>query len=508
MAATLNQLTKHRSAGHLLALLAGALFPLGFSPFDFWPVLLLATGVGFYLSRTLPVKSATFRGFLFGLGIFGSGTSWVYVSIHQFGSAPIPLAASLTALFVACLALLLIAPLFFLYAKLRDRFEVQSAFQQALLFSGLWVLFEWSRSWLLTGFPWLLQGYSLIDSPFQSWAPVVGVYGLSLLLVLTASLTVAAIISDKRSRIASIAGLVSVSLIALAAIPLDNINWTSPVKDISFSAVQGDIPQAQKWEPGYVQTTVDKYYQLSETEWQQDLIIWPENALPVFQSRASSVLSHLDQQAKNSNTALILGLPIDDYSSEIPRYYNGIVALGKGDGQYYKQKLVPFGEYVPLESALRGLISFFDLPMSSFSQGDSTQTLLQVGDTRITTYICYEVVYPDFAAYLAKDSGLLITVSNDTWFGQSIGPQQHFQMARMRSLETGRYMIRATNDGITALINDKGEELDRIERFQPGVLRGSAVVMSGETPFMHYGSWPVLLLSLFLLIIGSFRRNR
>ncbi|MGI9277604.1 MAG: apolipoprotein N-acyltransferase [Endozoicomonas sp.] len=493
-------------AGHLLALLAGALFPLAFSPFDYWPVLILSSAAGFFLCRNAGTAIAAVRGFLFGAGMFGAGTSWVYISIHQFGSASVTLAGLLTVLFVLLLTTLFVMPMFAAYAKLRDHFAISEPWRQAMLFSGLWVLFEWSRSWLLTGFPWLLQGYALLDTPFQSWAPVVGVYGLSLLLVLTATLAVAVTVSDKR-RMSSLLALAVMAVVWITSIPLAKVEWTKRKDQLDFSAIQGNIPQDLKWESGFLQETLDTYFGLTQKEWQQDLIIWPENAIPILYGSARSVIQQLDRQASSTGTAMLLGMPVDDNSLGETRYYNGIVALGQSDGRYYKRKLVPFGEYVPLESVLRGLIAFFDLPMSSFTAGNSDQSILETSDTIIAPYICYEVVYPDFAARQARESGLLVTISNDTWFGDSIGPEQHFQMARMRSLETGRYMIRATNDGISALINDNGKVIESIPRFQPGILRGTAKIMTGSTPFMLLSSWPVLLICV-LMVFFSFRKKQ
>nr|MDT0252079.1 apolipoprotein N-acyltransferase [Endozoicomonas sp.] len=290
--------------------------------------------------------------------------------------------------------------------------------------------------------------------------------------------------------------------------PLANIQWTEKTGELSFSAVQGNIPQNLKWDPDFIQSTISTYAGLSEDQWEQDLIIWPENAIPLFYNRAKGLMTYLDRQARQNNSTLILGMPVDDNSGSETRYYNSILAMGEGypsaegSGRYNKQKLVPFGEYVPMEFMLRGLIDFFNLPMSDFTRGHSEQELIQAGDVKIATYICYEVVYPDFAAQMARESGLLITISNDTWFGKSIGPIQHFQIARMRALETGRFMIRATNDGITALINEKGDVVKTIPRFTTGVLSAEAEVRSGNTPFMILGSWPVLLLSLLLVLTG------
>ncbi|WP_020580898.1 apolipoprotein N-acyltransferase [Endozoicomonas elysicola] len=498
---------------YLLSLAAGSAMPLGFSPFDLWPVPMLAVGTVFLLTRTLPVKKATLCGFLFGVGMFGAGTSWIYVSIHEFGAASPMLAGLLTGLFVLGISALMIMPAFLLYSWLNQRKAEQSKsnrlppWQQALLFSSIWVLFEWVRSWLLTGFPWLLSGYALLDTPFSALAPVIGTYGLSLLMVTTACLLFALVIPAKQKRTPDIiALLISLGCWGLAW-PLAHIQWTEKTGELSFSAIQGNIPQSLKWDPDFIHSTVSTYIGLTEDQWEQELIIWPENAIPLFYNRAQGLMTHLDRQARQNNTTLILGMPVDDNSGSETRYYNSILSMGDGSGRYDKQKLVPFGEYVPMESMLRGLIDFFNLPMSDFSQGHSEQALIQAGDVKIASYICYEVVYPDFAAQMAQESGLLITISNDTWFGKSIGPVQHFQIARMRALETGRYMIRATNDGITALIDEKGDVVETIPRFTSGVLSSSAEIREGQTPFMALGSWPVLIIALLMILLVIYRKS-
>ncbi|WP_257294788.1 apolipoprotein N-acyltransferase [Endozoicomonas sp. YOMI1] len=505
---------------YLLSLAAGAAMPLGFSPFDFWPVPMLAIGIIFLLTRTLPIKTATMCGFLFGVGMFGAGTSWIYVSIHEFGAASPMLAGLLTGLFVLGISALMIMPIFLIYSWFNQRKAGQGStcklppWQQALIFSGLWVLFEWVRSWLLTGFPWLLSGYALLDTPFAALAPVIGTYGLSLLMAATACLLFALVIPAKQQRTPNIIALFIALVCWGLPWPLNDIQWTEKTGDISFSAVQGNIPQSLKWDPDFIHSTIINYIGLSEDQWQQELIIWPENAIPLFYNRARGLMTQLDRLARQNNSTLILGMPVDDNSGSETRYFNSVLSLGEGylpaggPGRYDKQKLVPFGEYVPMESMLRGLIDFFNLPMSEFSRGSSQQTLLKAGEVTIAPYICYEVVYPDFAAQMAQESGLLITISNDTWFGKSIGPVQHFQIARMRALETGRFMIRATNDGITALIDEKGGVVKTIPRFTHGVLSATAEIREGQTPFMMYGSWPVLLLSFLLIILPLYVNPR
>lgn len=492
---------------YLLLLAAGAIFPLGFSPFDFWPVSALSIALAFLLCRTLETKSAAIGGFVYGTGLFGAGTSWIYVSIHEFGAASPPLAGFLTLLFALGMSAFFLFPPFALYACLNKKLKQPSPWRQALIFAGLWVPFEWVRSWFLTGFPWLLTGYSLLDTPFASLAAITGVYGLSLIVAVTGCLLAASIIPKGRKP-ALILALVSLIPWALA-IPAGNIQWTEKTGNIEFSAIQGNIPQDLKWEPDFLQSTINTYTSLSSGQWEKDLVIWPENAIPVLHSRARGFLEQIDREVKSQGSTLILGMPVDDYSAEHLRYYNSVISLGQGSGQYHKQKLVPFGEYVPLQSMLRGLIDFFDLPMSDFARGSSQQELLTAADGAvIAPYICYEVVYPDFAANLARDSGLLLTVSNDTWFGESIGPLQHFQMARMRALETDRFLIRATNDGLSALIDNKGEVLETIPRFEKGVLSGTAEVRKGSTPFMILGSLPTIIFSLLMLAITLFAKRR
>ena len=493
----------HREwAGHVSAGLAGALVPLAFSPFDYWPVMLISTGLLFLLlNRADSTRSHLWRGFLFGAGMYGTGVSWVYVSIQQFGGAPVPLAALLTALFVLALAAVFITPLAWLFSRLKVHC---SEVKRVLLFAGLWVLFEWMRSWLLTGFPWLLSGYTLLDTPFSGLAPITGVYGLSLLVALISAAT-AAIIHNPRSK--SLYSLLAVVvLLSASSVWIQGKDWTTPVtsQPLTFSAVQGNISQNLKWDPGHLDRTVRTYTSLSANQWEKDFLLWPENSIPAFPQQLPGLISALEDQATASDTALLIGAP---WYNNGP-YYNSLFGLGKASGEYFKQKLVPFGEFVPLESVLRGMIAFFDLPMSSFSRGTTEQNGLTVKGHSLAPYICYEVVYPDFAARQAKGKDFLVTISNDTWFGKSIGPEQHFQMVRMRSLETGRYQLRATNDGITALIGPHGDIIKTIPRYKQGVLEGELSAMSGQTPFMRFGSWPVLFISAVLVIPALFRRKR
>ncbi|MCL6416719.1 apolipoprotein N-acyltransferase [Aestuariirhabdus sp. Z084] len=492
----------------LLALAAGGLAVGGFSPFDLWPLPLISSALLYLLLYPLAPREALWRGFAYGLGLFGAGTSWVYVSIHQFGAASMPLAAFLTLLFCACMSILFIAPFAWSYSQLRRHFPGSIALS-LIAFIGLWVLFEWSRTWLLTGFPWLLWGYALIDTPLSAWAPVSGVFGLSLLLVAGGALIAQWIIS-RRPRRALVLGSAGWLGALLLSIPLAGHQWTQPASPaLTVALVQPAIPQLMKWREGFLQETLQHLEQLTAPHWDADIILWPENAIPAFQHRMQPYLQQLDAQAKTTHTSLISGIPI--YRKAISgeaTFHNGITSLGEGEGDYLKQKLVPFGEYVPLQSLLRGLIAFFDLPMSNFARGPADQPLLQAGPYQLAPLICYEVVYPDLVASMGARSDILLTISNDTWFGASIGPHQHLQMARMRALENGRYLIRATNDGITTLVDPMGRLMDQLPQFETGVLRGSVQAMQGITPYGRTGSWPlIVLISVLLGLVVVLKRR-
>jgi len=288
----------------------------------------------------------------------------------------------------------------------------------------------------------------------------------------------------------------------IAAPAMNRVDWTGiSEQPITFAAMQGNIPQQVKWDPDFLRDQIVTYLTLTENHWDTDLILWPETAIPITQDQAGKIIEHIDGKL-GENSTLITGIPWYGFSDRIEdfTYHNSIMAIGNGGGMYHKQKLVPFGEYVPLQGLLRGLIGFFDLPMSSFSPGPGRQGPLKVNGIDVMPFICYEVAYPDFVAFNSRAAGLLLTISNDGWFGDSIGPLQHLQIARMRALETGRYMLRGTNNGVTAIINEKGQITGRIPQFERATLTGEVFTATGSTPYMRTGSWPVLTLAAILIV--------
>ena len=492
--------------GHLLALVAGALTTLSFTPFDIWPLGLLSIALLYQGLRQLDGRQALWRGWYWGIGLFLSGVSWIYISIHVHGYAAPPLAALLTGGLVAGLALI---PALTAWLWVRWLRPTASPWLASLGFAALWVAQEFFRSWFLTGFPWLYQGYAHTDTWLAGWAPLGGVWLLSLLTVFTACLLSEGQLWRQRRQ-----GLTAAAL--LLAIwggggLLTQIEWTRPAGEpLTVALIQADIEQSRKWDPAHIDHTLMTYRDMSYAQrTDTDIIVWPETAVPVLSSSAMPFVQGIAANLAQQGTTLITGIPVDETDAQGQmRIYNGIMVAGEQPSQYLKHKLVPFGEYVPLEEVLRGLIAFFDLPMSSFSRGPLQQPPLQAAGYRLAPFICYETVYPDFAARLAAQSELLITISNDSWFGKSIGPLQHLQMARMRAIESGRWMIRGTNNGVTALIDHQGRISTQIPQFEQRALQGQVQPREGLTPWLRWGNWPlVMLMGLALVWCLLKRRN-
>jgi apolipoprotein N-acyltransferase len=476
--------------GHLLCLFAGAILTLSFAPFAIWPAAPISLALLFALISGSSPALGLLRGWLFGVGLFISGVSWIYVSIHTYGSASPLLASTLTLIFCLMLALFCALPVW-VYLRWFSGGRVQF-----LAFSAAWTLGELFRSWALTGFPWLLVGTSQIDAPLQGYFSLIGVYGVTLLVAISAS---AVVKGWRKQRLA----LIAVLLFWSAGPLLDRIDWTTPVKTpVVVALIQSNIPQELKWRSSELQRIVDIHVEMSKDAWGSDLVVWPEAAIPTFRSRIEPLLANLDALARVNGSTLIIGIPsqgTDKNGNQAT--FNSVIALGNGEGQYFKRRLVPFGEYVPLEEWLRGLIAFFDLPMSDIVSGPETQPLISAGTLKIATAICYEIVYPDQVAADAQNSNFLLTVSNDTWFGTSIGPLQHLEMARVRAIENRRPVVRATNNGVSALIDGNGKIVARGKQFSREIIRGELMPRNGGTPFGLWRSLPVLILCLMLLIL-------
>lgn len=476
-----------------LALIAGGVLSLSLSPFDLWPFAVLSPALLFMVIKHCSIRRCMVRFYLYNLGLFGAGVSWIFVSVHEYGGASVLLATLLVAALVLSYSLLCL-PLAFVFAKwlrANDRAFV-------LGFIALWLLQEWFRSWILTGFPWMYLGYGLLGTWLEHYAPLGGVFGVSLAALVAIIATIHAV--QSRQYILCLIPIV----ILVTGVALSKLSFSTSKDTLTVSLVQGNVDQAVKWRPENRVPIMQRYANASNDEWGRDLIVWPEAAVTVFRRQAGTYLSHLDKLAEEHGTTLILGIPDRD---ETGGFLNTVVSLGEDEGQYIKRRLVPFGEYVPLEDWLRGIITLFDLPMSRNQPGPARQVPLTVAGHQISMSICYEVVYPNLVRTAVTSPAVLMTVSNDSWFGASIGPWQHLQMARMRSLENERDMVRATNNGVTAIIDHRGNVRAQLPQFETGVLRGEVSVRSGDTPYHRFGDYPVLLLCLALLAIAFWQRT-
>ncbi len=481
----------------LLSLLGGTFITLALAPFNWVPLVFLAPACLYFAMRDCSPSRAALLGWLFGCALFGTGSSWVFVSIHEHSATPLPIALLLTALFVTVLALL-----FALQAYIWRRW-----FYAGLPISGFmgcWLLFEWVRSWLFTGFPWLYLGYATLDTPLANWLPIGGIWlGSFAVLLISAGL-----IQTLQQR--------QPLWLLLAALPwvclLLPTQWTTQApRELSVALVQPNIPQNDKWVPENRSWILQRYMDLTRPHTSQQLIVWPETAVPAFFNQTVDTLAPLLDQLDQQGTTLLSGMPTLARDSDRPKGYrvhNSLVLLTGSSGVYHKQRLVPFGEYLPLEYWLRGLVAFFNLPMSSFSLPKEPQSLLKADGFFLSAAICYEIAYPGLVREMSRNADIMLTVSNDTWFGDSIAPAQHLQIARARALENGRWLIRGTNSGITALINPQGKVTARLPQFETGVLSGRVTATTGLTPYQRLGDWLVLSLMILLLLGSTGRLNR
>jgi len=503
----------------LLLLAAGLANTLAFAPYDITALPLLTLAI---LSFVLwqcprPAKAAWF-GFVYGLGWFGLGVSWVHVSIATFGGMPLIASLGIMALLVAYLSLF---PALAAWLSCHPRLNVTTSFGKhpiywPLLLASCWVLAENLRSWLFTGFPWLSLGYSQTEGYLAPFAPLIGETGITFVLVFAAASLM--LLVHKQWRMALIAAL----LLLISPLLNEFKGWQLQDEKVSVALVQGNIKQELRWVPEQELPTMKKYMQLTKPHLQQQIIVWPEAAIPQVEPLAQAYLFNLDMQAAENHSAVITG--ILDFKRNDDAY-NGIIVLGKsttavtaGDyiyettNRYQKHQLLPIGEFVPFERLLRDIAPFFDLPNSSFARGDWQQPNLQANGYQLLAALCFEIAFPrQIQANFTDNTDFLLTVSNDAWFGASIGPLQHMQIAQMRALEFGRPLLRATNNGVTGIAKPDGTLQAVLPQFEDGVLSADVQLATGRTLYSRVGDWPLLLLvGLWLLWSGfsSWRLQR
>ncbi|HER19604.1 MAG TPA: apolipoprotein N-acyltransferase, partial [Chromatiales bacterium] len=442
-----------------------------------------------------------------GLGQFGLGVSWVYESFTLFGGIVGPLAALVTALFVMGLAFYP-AVAAWLAARVAGRSRPMG---WAAAFVASWVLLEAGRAWLFGGFPWLNLGISQVDGPLAGWLPLVGEYGVTALLLLLAALSWQALramvvfgVGEWRAWLPSV---VTIAAVLSLSLPLHGIKWSVPTgKPLAVGLVQGNVAQMQKFDPDFFDRTIDIYRSLTDRMPDVDLVVWPETAIPRVIDSVPTVRDSLEQLASERDFSMLVGTFTQDESG---RYYNTLLGVPRSLGSYRKHHLVPFGEYFPMRWLIERMPWLFEVPMSDLSAGPATQPPLVVGGRRLGASICFEADFSRDIRRSLPEAEMFVTVSNDSWFGESFSPHQHLQMARARAIEFQRPMIRATNTGISAVIDTKGRVQQVLGTGERGTLVADLTPRRGSTPLARWGAWPTLAAMLLLLVaVGMASRRR
>lgn len=485
----------------LIALIAGGVFSLSLAPYGYWWLALLSPALLYVCLHQKRAIPAFLIGWSYGIGLWFIGAFWLYTSIHEYGDK----SSAVSVLLIAILAIIM-----GLFSAVQTWFYRRFFPETPLTFAPIWVLFEWLKTWLFTGFPWLFVGYAFTDAYLDHYAPLFGVFSISFIAVLIA--TASTEILKKR-----IIWVCPIAIVLLGAWVASTLQFVTAKKQapLSVSLIQGNIPQDVKWLSEYQDKTLEIYENLSASEWGRDLIVWPESSIPMAQTTIQPFLNDMTTQATLTGSAWAAGMLYYDEanSSEADKmlFYNALMATGKdSSGLYQKQRLVPFGEYVPLPNLLKWVLPALqnDPTGGGLSAGHSGQKALDIHGHPLGVSICYEVAYPNLTRINSQNTEFMATVSNDAWFTGTAGPWQHLQIVQMRAKENGRWFIRATNTGVTAFINEQGHIVAQAPLDQPFVLRHDLPAFEGQTLYNRLGDYPILIFSALLLALGLYYRPK
>ncbi len=487
---------------YLVACVAGAFAVLGFAPFGIFPVPIISLGVLFLLwSKTERPAQAAWIGFAFGMGLFCVGVSWIYVALHEYGYMQPLLAALAMALFAA-----VNASIPALAGYVQAKFKVAMTLRIVWVMPAIWALTEWVRSWLFTGFPWLSVGYSQVpNSPLVGYAPILGVFGASLLVAVSAALLLVSwhVRWGRQGKVA----LACVVVLWVAGATLRLVEWTVPQGEpVKVSLLQGNIAQDTKFSEDALIGTLETYRRLAESS-DARLIVLPETAIPLLRENISAPYQILLRDHVRQNGGDIL---IGAFEREDGRYYNSLYSLGSADSQHYrKDHLVPFGEFIPVRSMLGWIINdLLHIPMGDLSSGGDAQAPLNIAGQKIAANICYEDAFGEEVIHALPQATLLVNATNDAWYGDSNAAIQHNQLSQMRALETGRVVLRATNTGVTSIIGVDGQIQAQLPQHEEGVLTAQVQGYAGSTPYVRWGNAAMLVLVALMLGIAWRLRRR
>ena len=479
--------------------LLGMAFTLVFSPSNLYYLAPFIMAPIFYCCLKIPPKLSASYLFSFGLGHFLTGVYWIYISVHSFGQAPIWIA-----IFLMLGLIILMSSYFALAGYLISWWANGRTIVLIFIGPSIWILFEWLRGWMFTGFPWMSVGYSQIDTFLSGWGPLFGVLGVSWCVSISATIFIYFVLQKKY-----LLALLLMSVPYVLGFGLNLISWTNdsgqPIKTV---IIQGGVPQNLKWTAEQFPKTLNLYHQATKNSPKNSFIVWPEVAVPATTRDIQVYLESIQKEAQESNKKIALGVLEKNKDSD--QLFNSMLFLdGKREQYYRKRHLVPFGEYFPVPRFIRQWMRLQSLPNTDLSKGDQIQPLIEFNkDLLLATAICYEIAFGSEQLYAFPEAGILINVSNDAWFGNSIAPYQHLQVSRMRSLEVGRDMVRATNNGISAFIGPRGEVNQRSEQFVFAMLSADIQPRLGSTPYVLFGNWPILILSSLILLFSRIPKKK
>lgn len=490
--------------------LFGAVCVLGFAPFYLYPASILSLmGLLYYWHQASTPKQAAIDGFMYGLGLFGTGIYWIYISLHDFGNMPMLMAGLATFLLCAFMALFMAT-----VGALSVYLSANQTNRILITIPVFWALADWVRSWIFTGFPWLTMGYSQVPaSPLAGYMPIIGVYGVSLITVFIASLLCLWLIKlkakDASARNWRRYVIVLFLLLWIGGGALKLVEWTTPIGlPIKAALVQGNIAQETKWSPETAQHTIDLYVNMVKDSTAQ-LIVLPETALPVLSSQLDpDIKATLAEHASKVGGNIIIGMV--EFNDATGEYFNSAISYGDSPNQtYQKSHLVPFGEFIPLKQVFGWIYrDWLNMPLSDLSRGSTQQKPMQLGSPKLGTQniavnICYEDVFGEEIIRQLPAASLLVNISNDAWYGQSNAAYQHMQFSQARALETGRMVLRATNTGATAMIDSHGNVLAQAPHFSQTTLNVIAQGYTGSTPYVRWGNGLFLAICLIALLFIS-----
>ena len=475
------------------AAVAGGIYVLAFAPFYWWPLSMLSIAILFTVWTIVTPRMAALTGFVFGLSMYGAGVSWMYISLNTYGDMP-----AQAAVFSILLGIVFMSVYPMICGLLQSLFASRSVTSRLCVFMpAIWILIEWVRGWLFTGFPWLSMGYAYLDTPLSNYAPIGGIYLVGYMALLSVGAVVAVL------RNISVWNGTFAAIIAVAWIGgwlLNETAWTTEEgKPIQVSVVQNNVALNDKWDKKLISKIIAEYLQVSESLRDSDLIVWPEAAVPDFLDNLSN---EFWLQVEAHPADFIFGVLHRDDSSGEMLYYNSVVAVTDQIMIYRKRHLVPFGEYFPLQWLFGPLMDMLNIPMSEFSPWISAQLPLVAADNEFAVSICFEDAFPQEGRYQVGRSGIMLNVSEDIWFGDSLAIYQRLQMARFRARESERPMIRSSNTGFSSLINWRGGIEEYAPQFEKRIVSGVVAPRTGVTPYVAFGDSPALSLAGLMLLLG------